>query len=125
MPFYTSRNSFKIRTHSTHKRSLPRSLEFGIARSKKNFRLTGKRKNVEIIFIFDLMLAANEFELAGLSNKLEIILIEDKASWLKTHFTLVYNTIFGKENFCNDIVVKYPNLIFDSSDFQYFSSQTR
>ena len=69
------------------------------------------------------MLIANEFELEELSNKIETILIEDKASWLKTHFSLVYRTIFVKENFknlenfCNDIVVKYPNLIFDSSDF--------
>ncbi|RHZ73051.1 hypothetical protein Glove_233g16 [Diversispora epigaea] len=74
-------------------------------------------------FIFDLMLIANEFELAELSKKLETIFIEDKASWLKTHFSLVYRSIFVKENFknlknfCNNIVVKYPNLIFDSSDF--------
>ncbi|RHZ87600.1 hypothetical protein Glove_33g188 [Diversispora epigaea] len=80
-------------------------------------------EKVETKFIFDLMLIANEFELVELSNKLETILIEDKASWLKTHFSLVYRTIFVKENFkdleifCNDIVVKYPNLIFDSSDF--------
>ncbi|RHZ87639.1 hypothetical protein Glove_33g290 [Diversispora epigaea] len=80
-------------------------------------------EKVETRFIFDLMLIANEFELEELSNKLETILIKDKASWLKTHFSLVYRTIFVKENFknlenfCNDIVVKYPNLIFDSSDF--------
>ncbi|RHZ87665.1 hypothetical protein Glove_33g193 [Diversispora epigaea] len=80
-------------------------------------------EKVEARFIFDLMLIANEFELVELSNKLETILIEDKASWLKTHFSLVYRSIFIKENFknlenfCNDIVVKYPNLIFDSSDF--------
>ncbi|RHZ80998.1 hypothetical protein Glove_130g145 [Diversispora epigaea] len=80
-------------------------------------------ENVETRFIFDLMLAANEFELVELSNKLEIILIEDKASWLKTHFSFVYHIVFNKENFknlenfCNNIVVKYPNLIFDSSDF--------
>ncbi|RHZ85355.1 hypothetical protein Glove_66g165 [Diversispora epigaea] len=82
-------------------------------------------EKVETRFIFDLMLIANEFELMELSNKLEIILIEDKSSWLKTHFSLVYRTIFVKENFknlesfCNDIVVKYPNLIFDSSDFAF------
>ncbi|RHZ87547.1 hypothetical protein Glove_33g163 [Diversispora epigaea] len=80
-------------------------------------------EKVETRFIFDLMLMANEFELTELSNELETILIEDKASWLKTHFSLVYRSIFVKENlknlesFCNDIVVKYPNLIFDSSDF--------
>ncbi|RHZ87650.1 hypothetical protein Glove_33g213 [Diversispora epigaea] len=80
-------------------------------------------EKVETRFIFDLMLIANEFKLTELSNKLETIFIEDKASWLKTHFSLVYRTIFVKENFknlenfCNDIVAKYPNLIFDSLDF--------
>ncbi|RHZ87649.1 hypothetical protein Glove_33g218 [Diversispora epigaea] len=48
-------------------------------------------EKVETRFIFDLMLIANEFELTELSNKLETILIEDKASWLKTHFSLVYH----------------------------------
>ncbi|RHZ87596.1 hypothetical protein Glove_33g274 [Diversispora epigaea] len=80
-------------------------------------------EKVETRFIFDLMLIANEFELDELSNKLETILIEDNASWLKIHFSLVYRTIFVKENFkelesfCNNIIVKYPNLIFDSPDF--------
>ncbi|RHZ54321.1 hypothetical protein Glove_428g72 [Diversispora epigaea] len=80
-------------------------------------------ENVETRIIFDLMLAANEFELVELSKKLETLLIETKAPWLRTHFSLVYHIVFDKqnfkdlENFCNDIVVKYPNLIFDSSDF--------
>ncbi|RHZ66048.1 hypothetical protein Glove_309g24 [Diversispora epigaea] len=77
-------------------------------------------EKVETRFIFDLMKAANIFELEELSKKLETILIEDNDSWLKTHFSLVYQTIFDKQsfkdlaNFCNDIVVKHPNLIFDS-----------
>ncbi|RHZ66633.1 hypothetical protein Glove_306g66 [Diversispora epigaea] len=80
-------------------------------------------ESIETRIIFDLMLAANKFELEELSKKLEIILIEDKASWLKSHFSLVYRTIFinnnfkDLENFCNDIVVKYPSLIFDAEDF--------
>ncbi|RHZ79715.1 hypothetical protein Glove_141g86 [Diversispora epigaea] len=80
-------------------------------------------EKVETRFIFDLMLIANEFELEELSKKLETFLIEDKASWLKTHFSFVYCTIFFKENFkdlenfCNDIVVKYLNLIFDNLNF--------
>ncbi|RHZ87672.1 hypothetical protein Glove_33g179 [Diversispora epigaea] len=82
-------------------------------------------EKAETGFIFDLMLMANEFELLELSRKIEIILIEDKASWLKTHFSFVYRSIFVKENFkdlenfCNDIIVKYPNLIFESSDFTF------
>ncbi|RHZ89921.1 hypothetical protein Glove_9g173 [Diversispora epigaea] len=80
-------------------------------------------ENVETRIIFDLMLTANELELEELTKKLETTLIEDKASWLKTHFSLVYHSIFLNNNFkdlekfCNDIVAKYPNLIFDSGDF--------
>ncbi|RHZ89585.1 hypothetical protein Glove_13g122 [Diversispora epigaea] len=80
-------------------------------------------ENVETRFIFDLMLAANEFELKELTNKLEILLIDTKASWLKTYFSLIYRTIFNEnnfknlENYCNDIIAKHPNIIFDSSDF--------
>ncbi|RHZ80774.1 hypothetical protein Glove_132g20 [Diversispora epigaea] len=46
---------------------------------------------------------------------IQTILIGDKASWLKPHFTLFYNTIFVKENFnnlekfCNDIVITQLN----------------
>ncbi|RHZ81649.1 hypothetical protein Glove_117g113 [Diversispora epigaea] len=83
-------------------------------------------ENIETGFIFDLMLAAKKFELEELSNKLETFLIETKASWLRTHFSIVFQTTFnGKnfndlQNFCNDILAKHPNLIFDSSDFTSF-----
>ncbi|RHZ81863.1 hypothetical protein Glove_117g78 [Diversispora epigaea] len=80
-------------------------------------------ENVETRFILDLMSATNEFEFEELSNELETYLINTKASWLKKHFSLVYGTVLGEknfeklENFCNDIVIKYPNLIFDADDF--------
>ncbi|RHZ89478.1 hypothetical protein Glove_13g74 [Diversispora epigaea] len=80
-------------------------------------------ENVETRFIFDLMLAANEFELKELTNKLETLLIDTKASWLKTYFSLIYRTIFREntfkklDNYCNNITAKHPSLIFDSSDF--------
>ncbi|RHZ72456.1 hypothetical protein Glove_242g112 [Diversispora epigaea] len=80
-------------------------------------------ENIESRFIFDLMLIANEFELEELTDKLEILLVETKGSWLKTHFSFIYYSIFSKNNFeklgkfCNDIVSKYPNLIFDTDDF--------
>src|SRR4051794_30245613 len=69
------------------------------------------------------MIAANEFEIEELTKKLENLLIETKSSWLKSHFSLVYRSIFNGNNFenlekfCNDIIVKYPNLIFDAEDF--------
>ncbi|RHZ77484.1 hypothetical protein Glove_177g133 [Diversispora epigaea] len=80
-------------------------------------------ENRETRFIYDLMLVADEFEFEELSNKLETLLVETKGSWLRTHFSLIYHSIFSRnnfkklENFCNDIVVKYPNLIFDTDDF--------
>ncbi|RHZ81566.1 hypothetical protein Glove_117g105 [Diversispora epigaea] len=80
-------------------------------------------ENADTRLIFDLMLASNEFELVELTNELETHLIDTKASWLKTYFSLVYHNIFSKnnfkklENYCNDIVVKYPNLIFGADDF--------
>ncbi|RHZ48300.1 hypothetical protein Glove_553g37 [Diversispora epigaea] len=84
-------------------------------------------ENVETRFIFDLMLVTNEFKLEELNNELETHLIDTKASWLKTHFSFVYRTIFSKNNFkkleyfCNNIVVKYPNLIFNADDFNFTS----
>ncbi|RHZ83803.1 hypothetical protein Glove_87g234 [Diversispora epigaea] len=69
------------------------------------------------------MVNASVLELKELSVKLESYLIESKASWLKTHFSFVYHSIFdsnkfeGLKKFYNDIIVKYPNLIFESEDF--------
>ncbi|RHZ70475.1 hypothetical protein Glove_271g52 [Diversispora epigaea] len=79
-------------------------------------------ENVEIRFIFDLLMTASEFEIEELTKKLENNLIETKSSWLKSHFSLVYRSIFSGNNFkdlqkfCNDIIAKYPNLIFDAED---------
>ncbi|RHZ75453.1 hypothetical protein Glove_213g61 [Diversispora epigaea] len=80
-------------------------------------------ENCETRFIYDLMLVADEFEFEELTNKLETLLIETKGSWLRTHFSFIYHSIFSRnnfeklKNFCNDIIVKYPNLIFDANDF--------
>src|SRR6185436_10685089 len=69
------------------------------------------------------MVNANELELKELSVKLESYLIESKASWLRTHFSFVYCSIFdsnefkGLKKFYNDIIAKYPKLIFESEDF--------
>ncbi|RHZ73228.1 hypothetical protein Glove_232g151 [Diversispora epigaea] len=80
-------------------------------------------KNTDTKTINELMINANELELKELSRKLESYLIKSKASWLRTHFSLVYRSIFdsnefkGLKKFYNDIIVKYPNLIFESEDF--------
>ncbi|RHZ83876.1 hypothetical protein Glove_87g53 [Diversispora epigaea] len=80
-------------------------------------------KNLNTKIIYQLMINANELELKELSVKLESYLTETKASWLRTHFSLVYRSIFNSnefqnlKKFYNNIIVKYPNLIFDSGDF--------
>src|SRR6185436_2978106 len=72
------------------------------------------------------MIIANELEFEELSEKLESYLVESKDSWLRTHFSRVYHSIFdsnkcnefkGLSRFYNDIITKHPNLIFESEDF--------
>ncbi|RHZ78388.1 hypothetical protein Glove_165g120 [Diversispora epigaea] len=80
-------------------------------------------ENTDTKTIYELMIGANELEIKELSVKLENYLIEYKAPWLRTHFSLIYHSIFdGNEfedlkKFYNDIIVKYPNLIFESEGF--------
>ncbi|RHZ77641.1 hypothetical protein Glove_174g38 [Diversispora epigaea] len=82
-------------------------------------------ENAETRFVFDLMMAASEFELEELFKKLEALLIETKSSWLRSHFSQVYHSIFIKNNFkalekfFNDIIAKHPSLIFDAKDFNF------
>ncbi|RHZ76365.1 hypothetical protein Glove_198g99 [Diversispora epigaea] len=79
--------------------------------------------NMDTKIIYELMVNANELEFEELSVKLENYLIESKASWLRTHFSLIYRSIFdgnefkGLKKFYNDIIAKHPNLIFESRDF--------
>ncbi|RIB08446.1 hypothetical protein C2G38_2147056 [Gigaspora rosea] len=69
------------------------------------------------------MLIACEFVLEELAKYIEAYLIEAKAHWLRLHFAHVYqegfksNTLKELQKWCNDIVVKYPDKIFDSEDF--------
>ncbi|RHZ58647.1 hypothetical protein Glove_372g29 [Diversispora epigaea] len=83
-------------------------------------------ENIDTKIIYKLMIAAYELKLKELSVKLESHLLEFKASWLKTHFSFVYHSIFinninskfkNLKRFCNDIIVKYPKLIFESTEF--------
>ena len=45
------------------------------------------------------MIVANELEFEELSEKLESYLVESKASWLRTHFSFVYHSIFDSNEF--------------------------
>ncbi|RIB29222.1 hypothetical protein C2G38_1212292 [Gigaspora rosea] len=69
------------------------------------------------------MLIAYEFLFDELAKQLEIYLIETEAHWLRLHFTRIHQISFQNyklqelQKWCNDIVAKYPDKIFDSEDF--------
>ncbi|RHZ51193.1 hypothetical protein Glove_482g30 [Diversispora epigaea] len=63
-------------------------------------------ENTDTKTIYELMISANELEIIELSVKLESYLIESKASWLRTHFSLVYRSIFDSNEFKED----FPSL---------------
>ncbi|RHZ86494.1 hypothetical protein Glove_50g70 [Diversispora epigaea] len=47
------------------------------------------------------------------------LLIENQSSWLKLNFSKIYNLSFrthfkALQNYCNDIIAKYPNFFFES-----------
>ncbi|RIB28830.1 hypothetical protein C2G38_2028228 [Gigaspora rosea] len=80
-------------------------------------------ENNDNSFIFELMLIAYEFLFEELAKYLETHLVESKAHWLRLNFTTVYQKSFQNEKlqelqkWSNDIMVKYPNKIFDSENF--------
>src|SRR5260363_481124 len=69
------------------------------------------------------MLIACEFLFDELAKYLETHLIEMKTHWLRLNFTRIYQKIFQNNEFqklqkwCNDIVAKYPDKIFESENF--------
>ncbi|RHZ64825.1 hypothetical protein Glove_320g135 [Diversispora epigaea] len=83
-------------------------------------------ENSDTKTVYELMINANELELKELSEKSESYLIESKASWLRTHLSLIYHLIFDSNEFkglkkiYNKIIAKYSNLIFELKDFTLF-----
>ncbi|RHZ65631.1 hypothetical protein Glove_313g31 [Diversispora epigaea] len=73
--------------------------------------------------IFDLLIASNELELDELVEYLQTHLINNCASWLRLKFAQIYRTSYQVKNleiiqdFCNNIIVKHPNTIFESEIF--------
>ncbi|RIB12032.1 hypothetical protein C2G38_56211 [Gigaspora rosea] len=69
------------------------------------------------------MLIAYELLFDELAKYLETHLIETEAHWLRLNFTRIYQKIFQNaklqelQKWCNDIVVKYPDKVFESEDF--------
>ncbi|RHZ87285.1 hypothetical protein Glove_37g185 [Diversispora epigaea] len=90
-----------------------------------NFSKFPKPKNEENFGreLEELTESMSLLEFEELSEKLENHLIQSKASWLRTHFTFIYHVIFkhnkfkNLKNFCNNIIVKQPRIIFESAEF--------
>ncbi|KAF0383121.1 serine-enriched protein [Gigaspora margarita] len=80
-------------------------------------------ENLDASSIFDIMIVASKLLLEELVKHLETHLIEVEAHWLHSHFTYVYKISFGNnqlqelQKWSNNIVVKYPNIIFESEEF--------
>ncbi|RHZ73921.1 hypothetical protein Glove_228g72 [Diversispora epigaea] len=53
-------------------------------------------ENIETKLIYELMIVANELEFEELSEKLGSYFIESKDSWLRTHFSRIYHSIFDR-----------------------------
>ncbi|RHZ89562.1 hypothetical protein Glove_13g195 [Diversispora epigaea] len=95
--------------------------------SAKNFDIiikyiygaTVNLEKVETSIIFDLLMTANQFQLEELTTRLQTFLIKNESSWLKLNFSKIYDSGFRTQfqNYCNDIIAKHPNLIFESNNF--------
>ena len=80
-------------------------------------------ENFENLIIFDLLIASNELELDELIEYLQTHFVNNGASWLRLNFAQVYRTSYQVKSFkiirdfCDDIIAKYPNTIFESENF--------
>ncbi|RHZ43787.1 hypothetical protein Glove_856g49 [Diversispora epigaea] len=79
-------------------------------------------EKLEISIIFDLLIASLELNLDELVEHLQTHLVTNNASWLKLNFAQVLQKSYHKnfeiiQNFCNNIISKHPNIIFESENF--------
>ncbi|RHZ84938.1 hypothetical protein Glove_74g202 [Diversispora epigaea] len=87
-------------------------------------------EKLENSVIFDLLIISNELNLDELVEHLQTHFVNNNASWLRLNFSQVYQTSCQVKNFniikdfCNNIVAKYPNIIFESENFQTLPEDT-
>ncbi|RHZ43777.1 hypothetical protein Glove_856g55 [Diversispora epigaea] len=79
-------------------------------------------ENLEISIIFGLLIASLELDLDELVEHFQTHLVTNNASWLKLNFAQVLQTSYHKNleiirSFCNNIISKHPNIIFESDNF--------
>ncbi|RHZ72891.1 hypothetical protein Glove_236g56 [Diversispora epigaea] len=87
-------------------------------------------EKLENSIIFDLLIASNELELDELIEHLQTNFVNNNASWLRLNFAQVYRTSYQVKSFkiirdfCDDIIAKYPNTIFESENFYTLPEDT-
>ncbi|RHZ79243.1 hypothetical protein Glove_150g68 [Diversispora epigaea] len=80
-------------------------------------------EKLENSFIFDLLIYSEELELDELVKHLQPFLVNNNSSWLRLNFARIYQTSYQIKNleiiqdFCNGIIAKHPNTIFESEKF--------
>ncbi|RHZ51620.1 hypothetical protein Glove_476g8 [Diversispora epigaea] len=79
-------------------------------------------EKLEKSIIFDLLIVSHVFDLDELVEHLQTHLVTNNASWLRLNFAHVYQTSYHKnfeiiQNFCNNIIAKNPDTIFESENF--------
>ncbi|RHZ87376.1 hypothetical protein Glove_37g100 [Diversispora epigaea] len=80
-------------------------------------------KKLKTSIIFDLLITSHELDLDELVEHLQTYLVTNNSAWLRLNFAHVYQTSYQVknfkiiQNFCNDIIAKYPYTIFESSNF--------
>ncbi|RHZ84866.1 hypothetical protein Glove_74g211 [Diversispora epigaea] len=73
--------------------------------------------------VFDLLITSNELNLNELVELLQTHFVDNNNSWLRQNFSRVYLTSCQTKNFriiqefCNNIIAKYPDTIFESEIF--------
>ncbi|RHZ51606.1 hypothetical protein Glove_476g103 [Diversispora epigaea] len=80
-------------------------------------------EKLENSIIFDLLMASHELDLDELVEHLQTHFVTNNASWLRLNFSHIYQTSYQVknfkiiQNFCDNIIAKHPNTIFESGDF--------
>ncbi|GBC02537.1 hypothetical protein RclHR1_04670015 [Rhizophagus clarus] len=79
--------------------------------------------------IIKILVAASELNLQELITYIQSFLVENKANWLEQNFNLIYQISFDNDTFlklqkyCNDLIIKVPDKIFNSPNFTSISEE--
>src|SRR5581483_1056700 len=80
--------------------------------------------------IFNILTAANQLHLQELIEFLQEYLIENEPDWIEQHFEFTYrlsfqsNSLFKLQEFCMNLMAKFPEKVFKSLDFASLSEKS-